>query len=96
MIVTPRTPHLATSRRGERVQFGGQNLPHEHGQIVREICVRFRVRMGSCFAAIPRLITDNQTTETGHRQRGVSDPSGHARGHFQRAHRGRSRHGFLP
>jgi hypothetical protein len=24
---------------------------------------------------------------------GVSDPSGHARGHFQRAHRGRSRHG---
>jgi hypothetical protein len=26
---------------------------------------------------------------------GVSDLSGHARGHFQRAHRGRSRHGFL-
>jgi hypothetical protein len=26
---------------------------------------------------------------------GVSDPSGHARGHWKRAHRGRSRHGFL-
>ena len=33
-------------------------------------------------------------TDTGTGSHGVSDPSGQARGHFQRAHRGRSRHGL--
>ena len=36
---------------------------------------------------------DSDTDSCSH---GVSDPSGHARGHWTRAHRGRSRHGYLP
>ena len=36
--------------------------------------------------------TDAQATDTDTDSHGVSDPSGHARGHLQRAHRGRSRH----
>ena len=35
------------------------------------------------------------STDTATDSHGVSDPSGHTRGHFQRAHWGRSRHGFL-
>jgi hypothetical protein len=46
-IVTRRTPHPATSRRGERVQFRDRNFPHKHDQLVRKICIPFRVPMGS-------------------------------------------------
>ena len=37
---------------------------------------------------------DAQRPDAGHRQPWRERPSGHARGHFQRAHRGRSRHVF--
>ena len=57
------------------------------GRLEHQICGRIHrlCRQGGAIRSADTATDSN----------GVSDPSGHARGHFQRAHRGRSRHGFL-
>ena len=55
--------------------------------IERQICGEWR----RIVAAGGVVISTDADTDS----HGVSDPSGQARGHFQRARRGRSRHGYL-
>ena len=73
-----------------------QNFPHERGQIVR---TKWATISATSTCTITASADANgafidSDTDTG--SHGVSDPSGQARGHCERAHRGRSRHGFLP
>ena len=76
--------------------FADQDFPHQRDQIVRTKWATISAISApqSPHAAGPQT-TRIIGTDIGTDSHGVSDPSGHARGHFQRAHRGRSRHGFL-
>jgi hypothetical protein len=77
------------------VQFADQVFPHQQDQIVRTkgamIASYLRHDHGAQPTAADAFIGSDISTDS----HGVCDPSGHARGRFQRAHRGRSRHGFL-
>jgi len=94
IVITADAGSVASSR-AERVRLCDQDFPHGRDQIVpdevapieHQICGTIHHLCGQGGAII------SADTDTG--SHGVSDPSGHARGHFQRAHRGRSRHGFL-
>ena len=103
LVVTPRTPkrttiapgaHATTSRtigRGTSA-LTDSDLRREQNQIVRIKWVTISVtftRTVNAGADANDALTDSDTV-TG--SDGVSDPSGHARGHWKRAHRGRSRH----
>ena len=62
----------------------GPDRPDEVAPIEQQICGTIHRLCGQGGAII--------SADTDTDSHGVSDPSGHARGHFQRAHRGRSRH----
>jgi hypothetical protein len=94
-FVSARTLVSVASGRAERARLRDQVFPHERDQIVRKICVR---SARTCGPDSQRFRDRPQTPRRPTQDidsHGVSDPSGHAQGHFQRAHRGRSRHGFL-
>ena len=91
IVITVDAGSVASSR-AEGVRLCDQDFPHERDQIVRtkwprlshQICGTIHRLCGQGGAII--------SADTDTDSHGVSDPSGHARGHFQRAHRGRSRH----
>ena len=87
VVATFRTSKWATNERGSRPGFPartGSDRPDEVAPIEHQICATTHRRCGQGGAII--------SADTDTDRHGVSDPSGHARGHFQRAHRGRSRH----
>jgi len=93
-IVTTAGAGSVESSRAELVRLCDHDFPHERDHrpdevapIEHEICGTIHRLCGQGGAII--------SADTDTDSHGVSDPSGHARGHFQRAHRGRSRHGFL-
>jgi len=94
-IVTTAGAGSVASSRAERVRLCDQDFPHERDQIVRTKWPRLSTRSAAQFTAFVGQGGAIISTDTDTDSHGVSDPSGHARGHFQRAHRGRSRHGFL-
>ena len=86
------TQQPAAQSGAERVPVADSDLRREQNQIVRIKWVRISVtftRTVNAGADANDALTDSDTV-TG--SDGVSDPSGHARGHWRRAHRGRSRH----
>ena len=90
------TQHLAASLRAERVQFADQDVPARTGPDRPDnVGPDQRAYLRHDHAALPAADTCTLDSDISTDSHGVSDPSGHARGHFQRAHRGRSRHGFL-
>ena len=83
-----------TARERESDWFAGNISPDKRDQIVRTIGAAIeRVRCRE-HAALLAADTCRPTTCSDRDSHGVSDPSGQARGHFGRAQRGRSRHGF--
>ena len=94
-IVTTADAGSVASSRAERVRLCDQDFPHERDQIVRTKWPRLSTRSAARFTAFVDKAARSSDADTDTDSHGVSDPSGHARGHFQRAHRGRSRHGFL-
>ena len=92
------SPFFTTELAGKHAPNGrdcGQHFPDEQDRIVRKIWVATKhVRCGKTRRFSPPNMLCSTTCSDRH-SHGVSDPSGHARGHVGRAQRGRSRHGFL-
>lgn len=90
-----QAPQSATTSDAERVPFSDSDFPHERDQIVRTKCITIGdtslPQITSDWTPNSALIDSDIDTDS----YGVSDPSGRARGRLKRAHRGRSRHGYL-
>ena len=71
------------------IQISGRNRTRSSGQSGSR-SASTSARTVNAGADANDALTDSDTVTDSH---GVSDPSGHARGHWKRAHRGRSRHG---
>ena len=95
-IVSAAHTCLAASSRVERVRLGDQDFPHERDQIIRTKWSRLSTTSAAQVTAFVDGGGAFIGTDTDTDSHGVSDPSGEAQGHWQCAHRGRSRHGFLP
>ena len=95
-IVIRATPDQSRHRARNECDFGTRISRTNGTRLSGRIWFRFaRAHLRPNSRRFRGPTTDAQTTDTDTDSHGVSDPSGHARGHFQRAHRGRSRHGFL-
>ncbi len=91
IVDTFRTSKWATNERSSGPGFparAGQDCPEDLSSVPRAHVDLFRGDSGTDHQTRGRPTQDTDS-------HGVSDPSGHAQGPFQRAHRGRSRHGFL-
>jgi hypothetical protein len=90
----PQTFELQNAR--EDASLVDRQFREIQDQFVQEnvdaIARELRGEHNALLAGLP-TIADTDCDRDSH---GVSDPSGRARGHLGRAHRGRSRHGFLP